>query len=99
MRSDWLTQSTPGAWGKHVLAMYSVLCSSAFYTSALCTQPTRHRMPANTHKHAATLAQARTLANTPWCDDYEKMISGVLYVPCCCCLLACLPASDQRAPR
>lgn len=36
-------------------------------------------MPANTQKDAATIAYARTLANTPWCDDYEKMVSGVLY--------------------
>ena len=36
-------------------------------------------MPANTEKDAATIEFAKTLANTPWCDDYEKMISGVLY--------------------
>lgn len=36
------------------------------------------KMPAKTEKDPATLAHARTLANTPWCDDYEKMISGVL---------------------
>lgn len=36
-------------------------------------------MPANTEKDAATIEYAKTLANTPWCDDYEKMISGVLY--------------------
>lgn len=35
-------------------------------------------MPANTEKDPATLELARTLENTPWCDDYEKMISGVL---------------------
>ena len=38
-------------------------------------------MPAETEKDPATIAYAKTLANTPWCDDYmyEKMISGVLY--------------------
>lgn len=36
-------------------------------------------MPANTEKDQATLERAKTLQNTPWCDDYEKMISGVLY--------------------
>ncbi|KAI7783381.1 galactoside o-acetyltransferase [Diaporthe eres] len=36
-------------------------------------------MPANTEKDAATIEYAKTLAHTPWCDDYEKMISGVLY--------------------
>ncbi|KAL1859812.1 hypothetical protein Daus18300_009402 [Diaporthe australafricana] len=36
-------------------------------------------MPANTEKDPATIEYAKTLANTPWCDDHEKMISGVLY--------------------
>ncbi|ROV91922.1 hypothetical protein VPNG_09753 [Cytospora leucostoma] len=36
-------------------------------------------MPANTEKDPATIEYARTLANTPWCDDYERMVSGVLY--------------------
>ncbi|KAK2597717.1 hypothetical protein N8I77_012482 [Diaporthe amygdali] len=36
-------------------------------------------MPAKTEKDPAIIEYARTLANTPWCDDYEKMISGVLY--------------------
>lgn len=36
-------------------------------------------MPANTEKDPATIEYAKTLAHTPWCDDYEKMISGVLY--------------------
>jgi hypothetical protein len=34
---------------------------------------------ANTGKDPETIAFAKTLANVPWCDDYEKMISGVLY--------------------
>lgn len=34
---------------------------------------------ASTEKDAETIAFARTLSNTPWCEDYEKMISGVLY--------------------
>ncbi|KAK0386446.1 hypothetical protein NLU13_6282 [Sarocladium strictum] len=34
---------------------------------------------ANPSKDPDTIAFAKTLENTPWCDDYEKMISGVLY--------------------
>jgi hypothetical protein len=33
---------------------------------------------ANTSKDHDTIAFAKTLENTPWCDDYEKMISGML---------------------
>ncbi|KAH7305931.1 putative sugar O-acetyltransferase [Stachybotrys elegans] len=36
-------------------------------------------MVASTEKDPAIIAHAKTLENTPWCDDYEKMISGVLY--------------------
>lgn len=36
------------------------------------------KMPAKTEKDPASIAFARTLENTPWCEDYEKMISGVL---------------------
>lgn len=35
---------------------------------------------AATEKDESQLAIARTLKNIPWCDDYEKMISGMLYV-------------------
>ncbi|KAK6340349.1 hypothetical protein TWF730_002111 [Orbilia blumenaviensis] len=34
---------------------------------------------ANSEKDALAIAFARTLDNIPWCEDYEKMISGVLY--------------------
>ncbi|PNY29081.1 Uncharacterized protein TCAP_01011 [Tolypocladium capitatum] len=34
---------------------------------------------ASTEKNAAIIAFAKTLSNVPWCDDYEKMISGALY--------------------
>ncbi|KAH8178110.1 maltose acetyltransferase domain-containing protein [Sarocladium implicatum] len=34
---------------------------------------------ANTAKDEKAIAFAKNLDNTPWCDDYEKMISGVLY--------------------
>ncbi|KAK3177513.1 hypothetical protein K4F52_009710 [Lecanicillium sp. MT-2017a] len=34
---------------------------------------------AATEKDAATIELAKGLSNVPWCDDYEKMISGVLY--------------------
>lgn len=36
---------------------------------------------ANTSKDHDAIAFAKTLDNTPWCDDYEKMISGMLYDP------------------
>lgn len=32
-------------------------------------------------KNETIIARARNLANVPWCDDYEKMISGMLYNP------------------
>ena len=35
---------------------------------------------ASTEKDADTIAYAKTLTNTPWCDDYEKMVSGMVYV-------------------
>ncbi|EPS42081.1 hypothetical protein H072_3936 [Dactylellina haptotyla CBS 200.50] len=34
---------------------------------------------ANTEKNTELIEFAKTLENVPWCDDYEKMISGVLY--------------------
>ncbi|KAM4065848.1 maltose acetyltransferase domain-containing protein [Hirsutella rhossiliensis] len=34
---------------------------------------------AKAEKDPATIAFAKTLSNVPWCDDYEKMVSGVLY--------------------
>ncbi|KAI5210460.1 hypothetical protein E4T39_00267 [Aureobasidium subglaciale] len=30
-------------------------------------------------KNEAIIARAKGLANVPWCEDYEKMISGMLY--------------------
>lgn len=29
-------------------------------------------------KNAEQLAIAKTMKNIPWCDEYEKMISGML---------------------
>ncbi|KAK5994807.1 Maltose O-acetyltransferase [Cladobotryum mycophilum] len=34
---------------------------------------------ASTQKDAAAIEHAKTLENVPWCEDYEKMISGMLY--------------------
>ncbi|KAF3909560.1 hypothetical protein AA313_de0205241 [Arthrobotrys entomopaga] len=34
---------------------------------------------ANTEKNPEIIQFAKTLENVPWCEDYEKMISGVLY--------------------
>jgi len=35
-------------------------------------------MLANTEKDLAIIAQAKTFANVPWCEQYERMISGML---------------------
>ena len=34
---------------------------------------------ASPEKNEAVIAYAKTLENVPWCDDYEKMISSMLY--------------------
>jgi len=34
---------------------------------------------ATTEKNAEIIAQAKKLANVPWCEQYERMISGMLY--------------------
>ncbi|KAK9238614.1 trimeric LpxA-like protein [Lipomyces kononenkoae] len=34
---------------------------------------------ANTEKNEEFIAYAKTLTGIPWCDDYERMISGMLY--------------------
>ncbi|KUL86351.1 hypothetical protein ZTR_08572 [Talaromyces verruculosus] len=34
---------------------------------------------ARTEKRSDFVALAKTLTSTPWCDDYEKMISGMFY--------------------
>jgi hypothetical protein len=31
-------------------------------------------------KNIALIEQAKTFKNVPWCEDYEKMVSGMLYV-------------------
>jgi Maltose acetyltransferase hexapeptide capping motif len=35
---------------------------------------------ASKEKNTALIEQAKAFKNVPWCDDYEKMISGMLYV-------------------
>ncbi|KPM42085.1 hypothetical protein AK830_g4463 [Neonectria ditissima] len=35
--------------------------------------------PVRTQKDDKAIAFSKTLSNIPWCDDYEKMISGMLY--------------------
>lgn len=35
---------------------------------------------ASTEKNAETIARAKILTSTPWCNDYEKMISGMVFV-------------------
>ena len=38
-------------------------------------------MPSGVHteKNQEAIAFARQMTSVPWCDDYEKMISGMLY--------------------
>jgi hypothetical protein len=36
---------------------------------------------AKQQKDPEIIELARGLQNTPWCDEYEKMISGMLYAP------------------
>jgi acetyltransferase-like isoleucine patch superfamily enzyme len=37
-------------------------------------------------KNAQEVEKAKKLDHVPWCDEYEKMISGMLQVHCSCCL-------------
>lgn len=46
-------------------------------------------------KNEEAIAFARTLKHIPWCEDYEKMISGMLYS----CLAPELEAGRMRARR
>ena len=32
-------------------------------------------------KNIQEIEKARALNHVPWCEEYEKMISGMLYVP------------------
>lgn len=51
--------------------------------------------PVRTAKDENAIAHARTLERVPWCDDYEKMVSGMLYS----CMAPELVASRNRARR
>lgn len=42
---------------------------------------TQYASMAATELDTTAIAIAKGLEHTPWCDDYEKMISGVLSVP------------------
>jgi hypothetical protein len=35
----------------------------------------------STEKSEEAINRAKLLKNVPWCDDYEKMISGMVFVP------------------
>jgi hypothetical protein len=35
---------------------------------------------ASKEKNTALIEQAKTFKNVPWCENYEKMISGMLFV-------------------
>lgn len=35
---------------------------------------------ASTEKNMSLIEHAKRFKNVPWCEDYEKMISGMLYV-------------------
>ncbi|KZT53800.1 hypothetical protein CALCODRAFT_511160 [Calocera cornea HHB12733] len=51
-------------------------CSTENY--AFASQP--NDMPANTEKDQVALDQAKSLKHVPWCEQYERMISGMLCV-------------------
>ncbi|WDK22907.1 galactoside O-acetyltransferase [Colletotrichum graminicola] len=51
--------------------------------------------PVRTEKDENAIAHARTLDRVPWCEDYEKMISGMLYS----CMAPELVESRNRARR
>lgn len=51
--------------------------------------------PVRTTKDEKAIAYAKTLERVPWCDDYEKMISGMLYS----CMAPELLQSRTRARR
>ncbi|KAJ3939803.1 uncharacterized protein N0V96_009788 [Colletotrichum fioriniae] len=51
--------------------------------------------PIRTQKDDKAIAFAKTLEHVPWCDDYEKMVSGMLYS----CMAPELVASRHRARR
>jgi hypothetical protein len=36
---------------------------------------------ASKEKNLSILEKARGFKNAPWCEEYEKMISGMLYCP------------------
>lgn len=38
-------------------------------------------MAVRTTKDEATIALARTFNNVPWCDEFERMVSGMSYNP------------------
>ncbi|KAF4812274.1 Sophorolipid acetyltransferase [Colletotrichum siamense] len=51
--------------------------------------------PVRTEKNAKAVAYAKSLTHVPWCDDYEKMISGMLYS----CMAPELVHARNRARR
>ncbi|KAJ0161736.1 putative acetyltransferase C18B11.09c [Colletotrichum tanaceti] len=51
--------------------------------------------PVRTTKDENAIAHARTLERVPWCEDYEKMVSGMLYS----CMAPELVVSRNRARR
>ncbi|KAJ1323347.1 maltose O-acetyltransferase [Microdochium nivale] len=51
--------------------------------------------PVKTAKDPLALARARDLTNVPWCEDYERMVSGMLYT----CYAPELVAARHRARR
>lgn len=51
--------------------------------------------PISTKKDSHAIAYAKTLQHVPWCDDYEKMISGMLYS----CMAPELVEARNRARR
>ena len=44
------------------------------------TSTTSKSRGASQEKDETQIAHARTLKNIPWCEQYERMVSGMLYV-------------------
>ncbi len=48
-------------------------------------------MPSNTEIDQQAVEFAKTLTNVPWCEAYERMISGMMYEQLASTYLTCLP--------
>lgn len=51
-----------------------------FYPARICLDSLTTQNMAATEKDQAVIAAAKELQHVPWSEEYEKMISGMLYV-------------------